>query len=150
MPRATLGTAAIAAGLDAMETPDEAARSPGGLLPRLHEGVYAFALGPPGLALDGLDVVATMREEEGLTVVLPEDRARRAGLEVLFRAAWITLELPTALDAVGLTARFAGALAERGISCNVIAGAFHDHLFVDVERGPEARDVLAELRWDPA
>jgi hypothetical protein len=35
---------------------------------------------------------------------------------------------------VGLTA----ALADRGISCNVIAGVYHDHLFVPDDRAEEA------------
>jgi hypothetical protein len=31
---------------------------------------------------------------------------------------------------VGLTAAVAGKLAEQGISANIIAGYFHDHVFV--------------------
>lgn len=126
----------------------------GPLRPHLHEGVYAFARRAPGLGLDGLlaglDVVATMQEEEGLTLVLPLERARAAGLEVLFEAAWITLKTTTALDAVGLTASFSAALAAAGISCNVIAGASHDHVFVGAARGEEARRILAGLEWGAA
>ena len=125
----------------------------GPLRPHLHEGVYAFARRAHGPGLDGLaglDVVATMREEEGLTLVLPLERARAAGLEVLFEAAWITLETTTALDAVGLTASFSAALAAAGISCNVIAGASHDHVFVGVARGEEARRILAGIEWGAA
>ena len=123
------------------------------LRPRLQDGVYAFARRAHGLGLDGLaelDVVATMREEEGLTLVLPLQRAQDAGLEVLFEAAWITLETVTALDAVGLTALFAAALAAEGISCNVIAGASHDHIFVGVARGEEALRILAGIEWSAA
>jgi hypothetical protein len=51
----------------------------------------------------------------------------------------------SSLQAVGLTAAVATALAERGIACNVVAGFHHDHLFVPHERGAEAMDALAEL-----
>ncbi|MEE2940224.1 MAG: ACT domain-containing protein [Planctomycetota bacterium] len=125
----------------------------GPLRPRLHRGVFAFARRAHGEGLEGLaglDVVATMREAEGLTLVLPLERAQAAGLEVLHEAAWITLETATALDAVGLTARFAAALAAAGISCNVIAGASHDHVFVGVARAEEARRILAGIEWGAA
>jgi hypothetical protein len=44
---------------------------------------------------------------------------------------------------VGLTARLSTALAEQGISANILAGAHHDHILV-----PQARalDALATLR----
>jgi uncharacterized protein len=47
------------------------------------------------------------------------------------------------LQAVGLTAAFATALGRAGISCNVVAGAQHDHLFVPVEQAGRA---MAELQ----
>jgi hypothetical protein len=37
-------------------------------------------------------------------------------------------------------------LAERGISVNPVAGFFHDHLFVPVERADEAARVLLAKR----
>jgi len=50
------------------------------------------------------------------------------------------------LHAVGLTAAVATALAAAGISCNVVAGACHDHLFVPVDRAGEALAALQALR----
>ena len=117
-----------------------------GLRPRLQEGVYAFVCAQPDLETSGLGVVASVLEREGLTLVLPESKAESLGLEVLWRGRWITLDLPTELELVGLTARFAAALADRGIACNVVAGAHHDHLFVPVERAAEALGLLAGLR----
>ena len=117
-----------------------------GLRPRLHDDVYAFVCAPPALGLDGLDVVASVREPEGLTLVLPAAQADARGMEALWRGRWITLELETQLELVGLTARFATALAERGIACNVVAGARHDHLFVPVDRAEEAALLLSDLR----
>lgn len=65
---------------------------------------------------------------------------------MLFRAAWITLTVHSDLQAVGFTAAFAGALGRAGISCNVVAGAFHDHIFVPVEQAQEALAALKALQ----
>ena len=113
------------------------------LAPQLHEGVYAFAVLPSADHPVAARAVATFREEEGLSVILPEADALAAGLPVLLRAAWITLEVHSPLDAAGLTAAVAGALADEGIACNVVAAAHHDHLFVPVQ---DAGRALARLR----
>jgi hypothetical protein len=91
---------------------------------------------------------ATVVEDEGVTHVLARADADEYGFAYDFVAAWITLEVHSALDAVGLTAAVAGALAGAGISCNVLAGAHHDHLLVPVERADEAIDVLRALAAD--
>lgn len=120
------------------------------LRPVLHGGIHVFAQLAAGTELsrlDGIDVVATMREAEGLTVVLRQEDADRLGLDGRFPCAWITLAATTELDAVGVTARFAAALAGEGIACNVIAGAHHDHLFVPHGRREEAVRLLSALRW---
>jgi hypothetical protein len=108
------------------------------LQPVRHPGVYAFVSAPTDAALDALEPLATFREAEGLTLIVDEARARRARLPVLFRAAWITLEVASDLHAVGLTAAISSELARAGIACNLVAAAHHDHLFV-----PEASADLA-------
>ena len=55
------------------------------------------------------------------------------------------MTVASALDAVGFTAAFSGALAEAGIACNVVAGARHDHLFVPWEQAEAAMAVLSRL-----
>jgi predicted kinase len=112
------------------------------LAPVLNDGVYVFASLPAGKEIDGLRPIATMPEKEGMTLILPEEEARAAGLEVKFSAAWITLNVDSDLAAVGLTAAVAGALAAACISCNVVSGAFHDHLFVPHGQAEEAMRVL--------
>ena len=78
-------------------------------------------------------------------MVVEKDVADGAGLEYDFVAAMITLRVRSRLDAVGLTAVVSSLLAKSGISCNVMAGYFHDHLFVPVERAEEALDLLRRL-----
>ena len=116
--------------------------------PVLNDGVFAFASLHAGYSIGLDDVVATIREPEGLSVVLPEARALALLLPVLFRCAWITLTVHSDLQAVGLTAAFARALGDAGISCNVVAGAQHDHIFVPVERAPDAMAALRQLQHE--
>jgi len=114
--------------------------------PVTNEGVYVFASVPLSFDVSSLEPVATIREQEGLTVVVEEERARKARLDVLFRAVWITLNVHSDLQAVGLTAAVASALGRANISCNVLAGAFHDHLFVPVDSGEDAMATLRALQ----
>lgn len=114
--------------------------------PVLIPGTYVYASVPLGIELPLVDCVATVREPEGLTLVLPEDAAQRLGLAVLFRCAWITLRVHSDLSAIGLTAAFSNALGQAGISCNVVAGAHHDHIFVPVERADLAMAALKDLQ----
>jgi len=93
----------------------------------------------------GLEVLGSFREQEGLTVIVDRATAERAGLSFDYVAAWITLNVHSALEAVGLTAAFATALGKAGISCNVIAGYYHDHLFVGLADAERAMHVLRDL-----
>jgi hypothetical protein len=114
--------------------------------PVLHPGAYVFASVPAGTPIDLRVVVASIREAEGLSVVLTEADAQRLGLPVLFRAAWLTLQVHSDLQAVGLTAAFATALGQAGISCNVVAGAHHDHIFVPHAQAGAALAALRQLQ----
>jgi uncharacterized protein len=116
------------------------------LEPTLNSGVYAYCSVPFNANLSKTVPLATFRELEGLTVVLEESVAIAANFKVLFRAAWITLRVQSDLQAVGLTAAFASALGAAGISCNVIAAAFHDHIFVPIEDAQAAMAVLIKLQ----
>ena len=88
---------------------------------------------------------ATIREAEGLTSVLDRFEADRLGLDYDYVAGWITLQVPSDLAVVGLTAAVSSALAEVGISCNVLAGFHHDHLLVPIGDVERAVAVLREL-----
>lgn len=60
-------------------------------------------------------------------------------------AGWLVLRVRSALDAVGLTAAVAQELAGAGVSCNVVAGFHHDHLFVPYEGVDHAMELLEAL-----
>jgi hypothetical protein len=94
----------------------------------------------------GIAVAATIVEEEGVTSVISVDHAMRLGVEPAFVASWLTLDMHSALDAVGLTAIVATALAAEGIACNVLAGYHHDHLLVPEDSVDRAISILRELR----
>jgi uncharacterized protein len=113
-----------------------------GMEPVLHPAPYGFAVWAGG-ALP-FAPFATVAEDEGLTVlaVLADLVAAGAGSEPWAR---ISLTIHSDLAAVGLTAAFATALAAEGISCNVIAGVHHDHLFVQWDRRHAALRVLQAL-----
>ncbi len=113
--------------------------------PELNAGRYAFVALPNNAAVDPNQIVASVKEQEGLTVIVSEEVALDQGWEVAFTAAWITLNVYSDLAAVGLTAAVSGALAKAGISCNVIAGVHHDHLFVPIDRAHEAMKELSQL-----
>ena len=114
--------------------------------PVLNSGVYAFVSLPAGAVPGPIEPIATFRESEGITLIVEEQQASDAKLPILFRAAWITLTVHSDLQAVGLTAAVATALADAGISCNVVAAAYHDHLFVPVESASQAIAVLRTLQ----
>lgn len=119
--------------------------------PQQDPASYVFVTHDPAAALPlGVDAVVVVREAEGTTAVIPTGQlgaalAAGAVCEDPRPMARLTLSVHSALAAVGLTAAVSTALAERGISCNVVAGYFHDHLFVPAPDAPEALVALAEL-----
>lgn len=128
------------------------ARLLAGMRPEPNPGRYVFTTlerAEPGSLPAGLTPVVTVAEPEGLTMVVRQEEADAASLAYDYVAAWITLRVHSALDAVGLTAAVAGALADAGLSCNVVAGFHHDHLFVEHARAEQALVVLGALSHNP-
>ena len=115
------------------------------MTPVLNEGAYVFCCLTDATQLQGVQPLGSFQEREGLTVIVQRQQAEQLQLEIDYVAAWLTLEVHSALAAVGLTAAVAGALAGAGISCNVIAGYYHDHLFVAHADGQRALGVLQQL-----
>ncbi|QJX47622.1 ACT domain-containing protein [Hymenobacter taeanensis] len=111
--------------------------------PELQPGTYVYCTVASLTGLELTECLGMFREREGITLILPQTTADRLHLSYSFRAAWITLTVHSALEAVGLTAAFARVLALAGISCNVVAAYYHDHIFVAAE---DAQKALGHLR----
>src|SRR5690606_2714724 len=112
--------------------------------PRLNAGRYVYTRSDSSSFVDDAAVVM-VSEAEGLTLVLPQERADELGLPYEYVAAWINLEGHTSQDARGLTAAVSRCLAEAGMSANVVAWFTHDHVFVPYGRAQEAMDVLTSI-----
>lgn len=89
-----------------------------------------------------LSPVACFREAEGLTLVLTQQSAERACIpyDGVFRM--ISLTVHSSLEAVGLTAAVSSKLASEGISANVIAAYYHDHILVPSDKAEAAIEAL--------
>ena len=113
--------------------------------PELHAGEYVFVTTGHGPVPSGVRPVVSVTEDEGMTLVLRKEGADRLGLPYDYVAGWITLRVHSSLDAVGLTAAVASELAQAGLSCNVVAGFYHDHLFVPRESAAGAVTLLEKM-----
>ena len=92
-----------------------------------------------------LDPIATFKETEGLTLIIEKSKAEQFDLSFDGTYRQITLTVHSSLDAVGLTAAVANKLASKGISANVVAAYYHDHIFVQTHKATEAMLALSEL-----
>lgn len=113
--------------------------------PILNDGLYVFSSVSSIASFDLNKILFFFKEEEGFTVVLEKKDADTEGVKYNALFAWITLYVHSALEAVGLTAAFATVLGANNISCNVVAGYYHDHIFVQYNLGQKAVDVLQKL-----
>ena len=116
-----------------------------GLSPKLNDGEYVFTSIKNIELLNTSEVICTFKEKEGFTLILERSRADQLGLRYNFIASWITLKVHSSLNAVGLTSLFTTELADNGISCNVIAGYYHDHIFVSTKDSLKTLGILKHL-----
>lgn len=117
--------------------------------PELHSTDYVFThIKTDDLSsIQSLKPIGTFMETEGMTAIVPLTSAQNNQMLIESVFSCITLNVHSSLDAVGLTAAIATALGEQGISANVVAAYYHDHVFVnknDAEKAIETLQLLSK------
>ncbi len=113
--------------------------------PELNAGEYVYCLADSKEQVVALDPLCYFLEKEGVTMILPKEKADAMSIPYATTCAWITLTVHSSLEAVGLTAAVSKALTEANISCNIVAAFYHDHIFVPIADAPRAMDALFAL-----
>ena len=117
------------------------------LAPTLLPGTFVFVTVPSGRygAYAELEPLVSVQEREGLSLMLASEHAAALPYPSSSALRCISLGVHSSLDAVGLTAVVSSALAEAGISANVVAGFYHDHIFVPAASAERALARLGQL-----
>lgn len=113
--------------------------------PELNAGEYVYCLARSKEQAHSLEPLLSFLEKEGVTMILPREKADSMNIPYTTICAWITLTVHSSLEAVGLTAAFSKALTEANISCNVVAAFYHDHIFVPLNDAQRAMQELIKL-----
>jgi len=113
--------------------------------PELNPGEYIFCCTDNPTQFEIKDIIGLFKEKEGITVIISKELADQKKIPYQFIASWITLNVHSSLDAVGLTAAFSNALTKENISANVVAGYYHDHIFVAKGDADKAMKALIQL-----
>jgi hypothetical protein len=116
-----------------------------GMKPELNNGEYVYCIVDSKTQAVALDPLCYFLEREGVTAILPREKADELNISYESICAWITLTVHSSLDAIGLTAAVSKSLTEANISCNVVAAFYHDHIFVPVKDAARAMQVLQNL-----
>ncbi len=119
--------------------------------PVLNDQEYIFAIMDKDslVSIDELEPLGTFYEIEGLTVIALKTKADALGIYYQSVFQCITLNVHSSLEAVGLTAAVSCALANDGISANVVAAYYHDHIFVPTAKAKQALLCLQNLVREP-
>ena len=95
------------------------------------------------ILITNLLLIFNVSAEENFKFYL--EKAIKNNLPFYFVSAWITLEIDSTLDSIGLTSAFSKKLTKAGISCNVIAAYHHDHIFVPYLDKHKAMEILSDM-----
>lgn len=113
--------------------------------PELQAGTYVFATVDASTNTTGLAPRMVFEEQEGKTLILLQEMAEKHGIAAEFPCRMITLNIHSALDAVGFLAKITNLLADLGMGVNPVSAFYHDHLFVPDDRAEDALQALKTL-----
>jgi len=119
-----------------------------GMTPKLRAGTFVFITtdDPAVGASLSSDAISVFAEDEGMSMIIPIELAKRAGLNVDHPMRCITLNVYSSLEGVGLTSAVSAALGDAAIPCNMVAAFHHDHVFVPSDMCDQAMQVLTSLQ----
>ena len=115
------------------------------MTPELTEETYVFATVDLDFDHSKFAVQMFFREQEGKTLILEKRAAEEHGLQYEFPCRMITLNIHSALDAVGFLAAITNKLATLEMGVNPVSAFYHDHLFIPEDRAEDAMKALREL-----
>ena len=115
----------------------------GSMDPVLDPRTFVFVTMPEAPGDLASKAIMTFKEKEGITLILEEGDA--TGLEAVFESRMITLNVHSALEAVGFLAAIVPRLAEAGMGVNPVAAFHHDHLFIPAGRAEDAMAILKAI-----
>ena len=111
----------------------------------LNRGEYVFCFIEDIDKISMNNIICSFKESEGYSIIISKEEAIKNNLPFYFVSAWITLEIDSTLDSIGLTSAFSKKLTKAGISCNVIAAYHHDHIFVPYLDKHKAMEILSDM-----
>ncbi len=115
------------------------------LSPQLHNWKYIFLVNDKNYHIKKEEIIMSFQEEEWETLIINQEAADILNISYQQTFGWITLNVHSNLESIWLTAIFSTALAENNISCNVIAGYYHDHIFIPDTQKEKALKILHTL-----
>jgi len=116
------------------------------LCPVLAENRYVFVTLPDSLSPSLYEqALCVFKETEGTTFILDADLADQLGYAYDGYYRQIICKVHSSLEAVGMTAAISTQLAAHGISANVVAAYFHDHIFVPEKSAEKAVALMEQL-----
>ena len=113
--------------------------------PILHPETYLFCTVDENVNLADIDPIMQFREAEGQTAIIEKSKAELHKIGGEFPCCMITLNIHSALDAVGFLAVITTHLAKLGMGVNPVSAFYHDHLFVPADRADDALLALQSL-----
>ena len=111
----------------------------------IHEGEYVFCFIEDIDKINITNIICSFKESKGYSIITSKEEAINNNLPFYFVSAWITIEIDSTLDSVGLTSAFSKKLTKAGISCNVVAAYHHDHIFVPYNKRLKAVKILSDM-----